>query len=296
MSAPAPYRRETVSCLSAAGFHRMAYRDWWPSAPRGVVVCVHGLTRNGSDFDPLAAALAAEGWRVVCPDVVGRGASDWLADAKAYGYPQYLADMTALMARIGVEELHWVGTSMGGLFGMMLAAAAGTPLRSLLLNDVGPVIPKAALAHITGYVGKAPPFADLAAAEAYLRDIYGAFGPLSDEHWRQVTEQSVFASDGGYRLSYDPKIAEAFKALGDEDIALWEVWDRITVPTLTLRGAVSDLLLPATAEVMTRRGPKSALTEIPGCGHAPWLMSDDQIALVVDWLDRQGQSGDGRAG
>ena len=296
MSAAAAYRGDTVIGLGAAGFHRMAYREWGAANRRGLVVCVHGLTRNASDFDLLAAALAGDGWRVICPDVVGRGASDWLAAPEGYGYPQYLADMTALIARSGAERLHWVGTSMGGLIGMMLAAGPKTPLASLLLNDIGPLIPKAALGHIAGYVGKAPAFPDLAAAEAYLREIYGAFGPLSDARWRQVAADSVCAAAAGYRLNYDPKIADAFQALGGEDIVLWDLWERITLPTLTLRGELSELLLPETAREMTRRGPRSELTEIAGCGHAPWLMSPDQIALVVDWLGGQAAGESGRDG
>ena len=179
---------------------------------------------------------------------------------------------------------------------MMLAADPKTPLASLLLNDVGPLVPNAALRHIGDYVGKAPDFPDLAAAEAYLRDIYGAFGPLSDRRWKQVTLGSVVACDAGYRLSYDPQIADAFKDLGDADILLWEIWDRISLPTMTLRGALSELLLAETAAEMTRRGPKSGLQEIAGCGHAPWLMTEDQIALVVDWLAAQERSGAGLGG
>lgn len=291
MTAANAYRQGHVSCLSPAGFHRMAYREWGAENSRGVVVCVHGLTRNASDFDLLAADLAAAGWRVLCPDTVGRGASDWLAAPNSYDYPQYLADMAVLIARCGVERLHWVGTSMGGLMGMMLAADPKTPLASLLLNDVGPLVPNAALRLIGAYVGRAPTFAGLNEAEAYLRSIYGAFGPLSDDNWRRVTKESVFTADEGLRLCYDPQIAAAFQDIGDSDVDLWALWDRIAVPTFTLRGGDSELLLPDTAAEMTQRGPKTALQEIPGCGHAPWLMTPDQIGLVVDWLERQDRDG-----
>lgn len=291
MTAEMAYRTGRVNCLSAGGFHRMAYRLWGAENDRGVVVCVHGLTRNGSDFDLLAPALASEGWRVYCPDVVGRGASDWLASAEAYDYPQYLADMAVLIARSGAERLHWVGTSMGGLIGTMLAADPKTPLASLLLNDVGPLVPNAALRLIGSYVGKAPAFGDLAAAEAYLRATYGAFGPLSESRWKEVTANAVFADGEVYRLNYDPQIGGAFQDLGRDDVDIWALWDRVSLPTMTLRGARSEVLLPDTAEEMTRRGPKSELTEIPGCGHAPWLMIPDQIGLVVDWLHRQDHGG-----
>ena len=167
----------------------MAYREWGAPEAGRVVVCVHGLTRNGRDFDALAAALAGAGCRVVCPDVVGRGDSDWLGDPAGYGFPRYLADMTVLLARLEAEAVDWVGTSMGGLIGMMLAAQPGAPIRRLVINDVGPFIPLAALERIGGYVGRAPVFADLGAAEAYLRDVYAAMGALSDLQWRHLVYQ-----------------------------------------------------------------------------------------------------------
>lgn len=280
-------RSGTVGCLSSAGFHTMAYREWGAPDVDRVVVCVHGLTRNGRDFDALAAALAGSGCRVVCPDVVGRGDSDWLGDPAGYGFPQYLADMTVLLARLDAEAVDWVGTSMGGLIGMMLAAQPGSPLRRLVLNDVGPFLPKAALERIAGYVGQDPRFPDLDAAETYIRDIHAGFGALADPEWRHLTETSVAAAeagDGTLRLRYDPGIGANFRARPVEDVDLWPIWDRITVPTLALRGAESDLLLPETAAEMARRGPRAELAEIAGCGHAPALMDPDQIALVRDWL------------
>ena len=269
--------------LSAAGFHDLAYGEWGAADSERVVVCVHGLTRNGRDFDVLAAALAEAGCRVVCPDVVGRGASGRLADPAGYGYPQYLADMNALLARLDVEQVDWVGTSMGGLIGIMLAAQPGAPIRRLVINDVGPFIPLAALERIGGYVGRAPVFADLDAAEAYLRDVYATMGALGDLQWRHLTLSSVEAVKGGYRLAYDPAIAEAFKQV-TADVDLWPLWDAITAPTLVLRGARSDLLLAETAAEMAARGPKAKVIEIPGCGHTPSLMDVEQIALVRDWV------------
>ncbi|MEE8499090.1 MAG: alpha/beta hydrolase [Kiloniellales bacterium] len=270
----------------------MAYREWGDPIAARVVICVHGLTRNGRDFDALAAALAEAGCRVVCPDVVGRGDSGWLADPTGYGFPQYLADMTVLLARLGVGAVDWVGTSMGGLIGMMMAAQPGTPLQRLVLNDIGPFLPKAALERIAGYVGQDPRFADLAAAEAYVRDIHGGFGAFADHQWRHLAETNVMAAEtageggeeGALRLRYDPGIGAGFRARPVEDVDLWAVWDRITVPSLVLRGADSDLLLPETAAEMTRRGPRAERVEIAGCGHAPALMDAVQIALVRDWL------------
>ncbi len=186
----------------------MAYREFGAPDAARVVICVHGLTRNGRDFDTLASALAGTGagtgagCRVVCPDVVGRGESGWLANPAGYGFPQYLADMTVLLARLEAEAIDWVGTSMGGLIGMMMAAQPGTPIRRLVLNDVGPFLPKAALARIGTYVGHDPHFADLDAAEAYVRDVHSGFGALSDREWRHLTETNVMevegrATDGG---------------------------------------------------------------------------------------------------
>ncbi len=283
MTAPSPRERQVLG-LSAGGFHRVAYSEWGDPAAERVVVCVHGLTRNGRDFDPLAAALAEAGRRVICPDVVGRGASDRLADPAGYGYPQYLADMTALVARLDVARVDWVGTSMGGLIGMMLAAQPRHPLGRLVINDVGPFVPKASLERLGDYVGKDPLFPDLAAAEAYFRDVHAPFGALSDAQWRHLTEHSTKRAEDGWRLAYDPAIAAPFKEDELEDIDLWPVWDAIEAPVMVLRGADSDLLLAETAAEMAGRGPKAEVVEIPGCGHAPALMDEAQIALVRDWL------------
>jgi len=283
---PTEPRGDEVACLSAQGFHRMRYRAWGDPDAARVVVCVHGLTRNGRDFDTLARVLSAAGCRVVCPDVVGRGTSDWLADPAGYGFAQYLADMTVLLARLDVARVDWVGTSMGGLIGMMLAAQDGHPVRRLVINDIGPMIPRAALQRIADYVGKNPHFPDMAAAESYIRAVHAPFGALDDAQWRRLTETSVTAENvgQGYRLRYDPAIAAAFGDLAEEDFDLWPVWDRVTIPTLALRGAVSDLLSGATLHEMAQRGPKAEIVEIAGCGHAPALLDPAQTALIRDWL------------
>ncbi len=279
-------KRRSFLGLSPGGFHRVAYGLWEPPAGAGerVAVCVHGLTRHARDFDLLATGLARAGCRVVCPDVVGRGESDWLAEPEGYGYPQYLADMNALIARLDVAALDWIGTSMGGLIGMMLAARPNTPIRRLVLNDIGPFIPKAALERIATYVGTDPRFTDLDTAEAHFRKVHAPFG-LGEEQWSDFTRHSVRpAEGGGWRLHYDPGIAVPFGEAPFEDIDLWAMWDAIACPVLVLRGAESDLLLPETADEMTRRGPKAHLVEIAGCGHAPSLMDDRQVALIRDWL------------
>lgn len=282
-------RVDSVLGLDAGGFHRVAYTEWGDRASSRVVVCVHGLTRQGRDFDFLAAALAARDCRVVCPDVPGRGLSDRLPDPQSYGAPQYLADMTALIARLGVAELDWIGTSMGGLIGMLLAARANTPIRRLVLNDIGPFIPQAALQRIAGYLGADPLFADMGAAERYMRAVHAGFGPLADEGWRHLALHSVRADPGGFRLRYDPAIAGPFRAAAETDAAMWPVWAHVRVPVLVLRGAASDVLTAETARLMAAggpdgTGPKARLVEFPGVGHAPALMDQDQIETVARWL------------
>jgi len=277
-------RESHLRGLSPAGFHRVAFTEWGEAENPRVLVCVHGLTRNGRDFDALAGALAGE-YRVLCPDVVGRGRSDWLRDPRHYGYPQYLADMTALLARCGAEQVDWVGTSMGGLIGMLLAAQPGTPVRRLVMNDVGPLIPKEAIARIASYVGADPRFPDRAALDAYLREIYAPFGPFTEAQWRGLVDSTVRQTpEGDVALGYDPAIAEAFRELEGEDVDLWPSWDAVTCSVLLLRGERSDVLLPDTALDMTRRGPRARLVDLPGIGHAPTLMSGNQIALVRDFL------------
>jgi pimeloyl-ACP methyl ester carboxylesterase len=269
--------------LGPRGFHRVAYVEWGAEDAPRTIVCVHGLTRNGRDFDRLATALSQH-WRVACPDVVGRGRSDWLADAAGYGYPQYMADMTALIAKLGVASVDWVGTSMGGIIGMMLAAQPNSPIRRLVLNDVGPFIPKAALERIAGYVGLDPTFDSVGDLEAHLRKVHEPFGPLSDSDWRHLALQGYRRlDDGRFGLAYDPGIAQAFRTK-IEDVEFWPVWDAIACPVLILRGARSDLLPARTAAEMTRRGPKGMLVEIAEAGHAPALMTPEQIGIVRDWL------------
>ena len=263
----------------------MAYLEWGDPRNERVLVCVHGLTRCARDFDALAAAMQDK-YRVICPDVAGRGESGWLADPMLYQLPQYLSDMVTLVARLDVEEVHWVGTSMGGLIGMALAAQADTPVRRLVINDAGPVVTKASLERIGSYVGLAPAFPDLAAAEKYVRTINAPFGPHSDTEWRFLTEIVMRRNgDGSYRFHYDPKLAEPFrKLMPEKDLELWPLWDAIRCPTLVLRGALSDLLTKETTAQMAARGPKAKVVEIPGVGHAPTLLHDDQTKIVRDFL------------
>jgi len=278
-------RRRSVQCASPRGLHRMSYLEWGDARNRDVVICVHGLTRNARDFDDLARALSVR-FRVVCPDVAGRGDSDRLADPMLYAVPQYVADMVTLIARLDVEAVSWVGTSMGGLIGMALAAQQGTPIRRFILNDAGPVISLASLQRIGSYVGNAPVFPAIEQAEAYVRVICAPFGPHSDAQWRQLTEAWMRkGEDGSWRPNYDPRIAEVFRAtMPEKDMELWPLYDAVRCPTLVLRGEQSDLLSKKTALDMAARGPKAKVVEIRGVGHAPTLMHENQIALVRDFL------------
>lgn len=272
--------------LSLGGFHHLAYWEWGHADAERTVVCVHGLTRQGRDFDVLARALVRQGCRVVCPDLVGRGRSGWLDQAAGYTLLQYGADINALLARLDVEEVDWVGNSLGGLVGMMLAAQPHTPIRRLVVNDIGPFIPGSALRRLGVYLNAPPPrFADLAAAEGYIRTTLAPFGALSDDHWRHLTEHSVRADgNGGLLRHHDPGIAEAYRPWRLGSIAMWELWDKVRCPTLLLRGSESDLLPDYTAQDMTRRGPKAELVEFAGIGHLPALMTRDQIEPVISFL------------
>ena len=279
------FKTRNVQCIGPSGLHRMAYTEWGSRDNPRVLVCVHGLTRNGRDFDVLAAALSGH-YRVVCPDVVGRGVSGRLRDPAGYGIPQYVADMVTLIARLEVESVDWLGTSMGGLIGMALAAQPGTPVRRLVLNDVGPLITVESLQRIASYVGADPTWASFDEALAYVKLISAPFGPLSEAQWQHLTESSVIRrADGRWGFRYDPAIAAPFKAaFADRDIDLWPVYEAITCPTLVIRGAESDLLTRDTWQQMGRRGPRGKLAEIAGVGHAPMFQSDDQIAVVRDFL------------
>lgn len=283
---PAPeFREYRLRCPDGRGSHRMAYRVWGDPANPRVLVCVHGLTRNSRDFDFLARSLARH-YRVVCPDVVGRGQSDWLADKAAYGIPQYVSDMLVLLARLDVEQVDWVGTSMGGLIGMSLAALADSPIRRLVLNDVGPVITQVSLQRLASYVGKPVQWESLEAAEGYFREIFASFGDLAAQHWEHLIRHSlVQGEDGCWRFAYDPEIAQPFRsAYLLQDVELWPLYEAICCPLLAIRGTESDLLTKEVWQGMGERGPRASLAEIPGVGHAPTLMDESQIRLVRDYL------------
>nr|WP_245644827.1 alpha/beta hydrolase [Hydrogenophaga flava] len=264
-----------------------------------LVVCVHGLSRQGRDFDALASALTAQA-RVIAVDVAGRGFSDWLADPMAYQVGTYAADVGRLIARLRSEDpmlqIDWIGTSMGGLIGMALAAQAATGIRRLVLNDVGPVLQWDALRRIGTYLGLNPSFASEQEAVDYLWSISSSFGPHSQQQWMALSRPMLREREGRWWLHYDPALAVPIRALTDMDesvgrqvvadgeAALWALYDAISAPTLLLRGADSDLLTRETAKAMSERGPRARCVEFPGVGHAPTLVVPDQVAAVVGFL------------
>ena len=309
-----PLTQQSLLSLGPDGFHRLAYTEWGnPRDPR-VVVCVHGLSRNSRDFDRLAAALETD-HRVICMDVVGRGDSDWLADKSGYSFATYLNDAAALIARATtpvapslvealqarlrrtrlVGKLDWVGTSMGGLIGMLLAAKAGSPIRRLVMNDVGPFVPWQALIRLKGHVGNKTRLDSFDDVEAYVRRACSSFGALDDDFWRHLALHAAIPdADGGYRLRYDPAISRGLPVHLDPElpigpeflhgIDLWAIWDAVRCPVLVLRGAASEVLPSDTVAEMRRRKPDLQVVEFSGVGHVPALASREQIEPVIEFL------------
>jgi len=276
-------RRGHLRSLSPHGFHRVVYFEWGDPQASRVAICVHGVGRNARDFDVLGEALSST-HRVLAVDMPGRGESDWLADPNDYIFPTYLTTLTALIARSGAETVDWIGTSMGGLLGIVMAAQPQNPIRKLVVNDVGPTVEPAAIERIRSYFGTDPTFASFAEIEQYVRTISAPFGRLTDAQWEHMTRTNVRQRpDGRWGIAYDPGIAVPFRSTPAPP-NLWPVWDAIRAPTLVLRGAQSDLLSATTATEMTQRGPRPALIEFPDVGHAPMLLSTEQIEPVLRFL------------
>lgn len=278
----------TVRGLSSAGFHQIHYTEWGNPANPRVLICAHGLTRCGRDFDALATAMQ-DRYRVICPDVVGRGESGWLTNKADYNYVQYMNDMAALIARVTNDSaaspttLHWFGTSMGGIIGMLLASHANSPIERLVINDVGSFVPKASLERIGLYLGASPRFADFDSAVMAVRAV-SPFGEMSDETWRTLTMHLVKQqTDGSWSFRYDPGIAENFRQGAVQDVDLTGVWNLVRCPVLVTRGADSDLLLRETYDAMCRKSGVRGV-EFAKVGHAPMFQSADQIAPVREFL------------
>ncbi len=284
-------RFDEVRALGPHGFARIAIVEWGPADSDQVVVCVHGLTRNARDFDFLARRLAARGMRVVCPDLPGRGRSEWIANPSDYATPLYLAAMSAVIARTRVEQLDWVGTSLGGHVGMEMAALAGNPIRRLVLNDFGSRVAGVALQRIGAYMRLKRRFASVEELEQHFRKIHEPFGKLTDAQWRHMaTHSAVKTEEGDFRQHYDPAIGRNFSWPLMVDVGLWHVWEKVSCAALILRGEDSDLLHASTVREMQRRGAAARgnlvrAVEVRGCGHAPALMADHQISLIEEFLE-----------
>ncbi|NHZ35685.1 alpha/beta fold hydrolase [Massilia rubra] len=286
-------RIKSVQCMSPAGLHQMSYKEWGDPANPRVLVCVHGVTRVGDDFDSLARALAGH-YRVVAPDVVGRGRSGRLANPQLYRVPQYVSDMVTLIARItggnGIDGVDWFGTSMGGLIGLALASLPGTPVRKLVLNDIGPTLDPAALLRIGDYIGQELRFPTFDAAARFVREVSQSFGEHTEEEWRKLAADVLRQEpDGQWVRHYDMGLALPFRSATPEstradEAMLWAAYDAIACPTLLVRGEHSDLLSRATAASMAARGPRATLVEIANVGHAPTFIHDDQIAIARQFL------------
>lgn len=283
--------RKIVQCLSPTGLHHMAYKEWGEPDNPHVLICVHGVTRVSDDFDALAMAMCDE-YRVICPDVVGRGYSGWLKNPAHYQIPQYVSDMVTLLARVNADQVDWLGTSMGGLIGLGLASLADSPISKLILNDVGPALNYPALERIRDYIGQDTCFAGFEQAAAYVRSISLSFGQHTEQEWAKLARDVLRqTSNGDWRRHYDLAIAEPFKHMTPEvalatEAKLWEAYDAVHCQTLLIRGEHSDLLSQIVAEKMTQRGPCAELVVFPNVGHAPMFYHADQIAVVREFLLR----------
>ena len=275
--------------LSNEGFHRLYYREWGDPDNDDVVVCVHGVTRISHDFDVLAKRLSKK-YRVVCPDIVGRGNSDWFGNKDNYNFIQYSADVNALFAHIHCDRVHYIGTSMGGLLGMIMAAMAHTPIQTLVLNDVGPDLRRTELRRMGEYIGKAPVFATKQEYYQYYMRVYRGFGDLITDHEKkEMAKYSAFKTDEGYKMHYDPKIGESFrKSYSFFNFDLWKYWDEIECPMLIIRGSESTFFPKSVAEKMLDTAEDATFIEIEGAGHTPPLRTEREISAIEEFLLKKG--------
>ena len=285
---PKAYSKHYHMGLGFHGFHRINYLEWGDVKKfhtQETLLCVHGISRTAHDFDFFAKKLCGQ-YRIVCPDVVGRGDSDHLESADAYNYLQYNADMNALIARLGVTEVNWVGTSMGGIIGMALASVAQSPIRRLVINDVGTIVPRKALNIIGKYIGRAGEFDSLEKAEKYMRKIHAPFGPMNDEDWKHMTKYSTRRTrDGKFVMKMDPGVGDAFRSsVPFAGMDIWDIWEKVSCPVLLIRGTESTLFSEENAQKMLTCGPETTLVEIDGVGHTPSLRSHEQVGIIKNWL------------
>jgi pimeloyl-ACP methyl ester carboxylesterase len=284
---PKPPRKLHVDVPTTDGAtRRMAVHDWGEITNQNVLICVHGLSRNGRDFDVIADALS-DRYRVLCPDVIGRGESDWYATAAEYVIPNYVAAMTKMLSDLAINEYDWIGTSMGGLIGMVMASLPNSGMRTFVINDVGPEIERAALERIAVYMSARPPtFPDYMSLFNAAQAAIAPFGPLTDEQKHHIVSTSCRRRDDGqWEFNSDPKIGEAFVAgLKAPPVDLWPMWSSIKLKTLILRGRTSDLLSEATVNKMLSIARLSGAIMIEATGHAPMLMDNPTISHVREFL------------
>lgn len=279
-------RQNSFLSFNPQGFHKIAYVEWGDRHNPRVLICVHGLTRNSRDFDFLAKHLSKD-YRVICPDLIGRGESDYLGLSALYNFPQYLADISALLARINAREIHWLGTSLGGLIGMMLAAQPFSPLKSLIVNDVGMIVPSTALQRIGVYARHRGSFESYEEARGYFQTILSPFGKLEPEHWDHITRYGTkLGPDGDFHLAYDRVIGQMPVNKSTPSLHFDSFWQSIQCPCLVLRGEDSDFLTSDIVNKMLDFQPSAEFVTIPGCGHAPSLMVPSQIQLVEERLEK----------
>lgn len=278
-------REDSITSISKKGFHRISYFDWGKENSDDTVFCLHGLTRNRHDFDKLASRLSKRR-RVICPDTAGRGKSDWLRNPDDYQLQQYNMDLTVLISRIGCQNFDIIGTSMGGLMGIIMASMENSPVRKLVINDIAPEVPYEALRRLSLYLGEDPLFDNKKELEKYLRETLSPFGPMTDADWKHMAKTSARKSDEGFRLAFDPAIASNYQRYWLlAYFNLWRFWKRIECPVLVLRGKESDFLTDTLLAKMKNRLPHMDVIEFDDVGHAPTLNAPQQIEPVIEWLD-----------
>ncbi len=272
--------------LTPQGFHKVAYVEWGNRANPHVLICAHGLTRNSRDFDYLAQDLE-DSYRIVCPDLLGRGESDYLENSLLYNFTQYMSDIITLIARLGAHNIHWLGTSLGGIIGMMLAAQPHSPIKSLILNDVGMIVPSLALRRLQTYARNDKTFSSFHEAKTYFQTVFSPFGITEPEHWNHITQHGIKRDEkGDFRLTYDPVLGQNLGNEATPSLHLEAYWQAIRCPILVMRGEESDFLLPEIITKMLYFQPKTSVVTIPNCGHAPSLMDPGHIQIVKEWLKK----------
>jgi len=275
-----------IQCQNPQGYHRMAYREWGDRNDK-VLICVHGLSGNSADFQDLAIALQ-DHYRIICPDIVGRGESDWLADPLNYGLPLYVSDVLTLIQQLKLNPVDFLGTSMGGLIGMFLAAKAPGVISRLIINDIGPCLPAEGLKRVVKENTEKPDLQTWEQVQQYIRKRYAPSGKTSDREWEDLAKNTVkLTPENTYRLHYDPNIVANLAQVPPDKLKtleFWQEWSSVNCPVLLLHGEHSDMLVPEIIEQMQATHPETTVQEFANCGHSPSLTSAEQIQAIVNWL------------